>query len=184
MRSLIESTIVPKLQDSTYDTVIGLLENVADHEDKLFNVIERVVPTKDGVPVPEAGYTRFNHGLRQTYTDPVTGSSWDVPGVIVAVTTNVLRTEGVVVDALLGQGEGLDDYSRGLQQAAVTERVLRNQELEQAIAERKQVAGIVTDKDGAAADVYEKVHPPTPASLELTVGTNGNGNTNGVGRTG
>jgi hypothetical protein len=143
-------------------------------------VIENVVPKKDGVEVPEAGYTRFNHGLRQTYTDPVTGSSWEVPGVIVAVTTNVMRTEGVVVDALLGQGEGLDDYSRGLQQAAVAERELRNQELEQTIADRKQVAGIVTAKDDEAADVYEKVHPPTPASLELTVS---NGSSNGAGPT-
>ena len=155
---------------------LGRLENVADYEDKLFDVIEKVVPKKDGVEVPEAGYTRFNRGLRQTYTDPDTGSSWEVPGVIVAVTTNVLRTEGVIVDALLGQGEGLDDYSRGLQQAAVTERVLRNEELEQTITDRKQAAGIVTAKDDDAAGVYEKVHPATAPSLELTL-SNGSGST-------
>jgi hypothetical protein len=176
MKSLIAKTIVPRLQQATYDTVIGLLENIADYEDKLFNVIEEVEPTKGGQPVPEAGYTRFNHSLRQTYTDPVTGSAWEVPGVIVAVTTSVMRTEGVVVDALLGQGEGLDDYSRGLQQAAVGERVLRNQELEQEIADRKLVAKIVTDKDDDAAEVYEKVHPPTPASVAFSVS---NGNENG-----
>jgi Bacterial Ig domain len=180
MQSLIAKTIVPKQQQKAYETVIGLLENVPDHQDKLFNVIEHVEPTKGGQPVPEAGYLRFNHGLRETYVDAITGSSWDVPGVIVGVTTNVLRTEGVVVDALLGQGEGLDDYSRGLQQAAVGERVLRNKELEQEISDRQLVSKIVTDKDDDAADVYEKVHPPTPATLALTVS---NGHDNGSGPT-
>ncbi|MGE3289715.1 MAG: hypothetical protein AB7J32_26955, partial [Pseudonocardia sp.] len=64
-------------------------------------------------PVPEF-YINVNPSYTTTYA--VT-KDYDltVPGVIITADSHVMRTDGVVVDAFLGQGDCLDAYSHGLQ---------------------------------------------------------------------
>lgn len=64
--------------------------------------------------------------------------SLTVPGVIIAADRHVMRTDGVVVDAFLGQGDCLDAYSHGLQDQAVRERQLDNDRLESEIKTLRQ----------------------------------------------
>jgi hypothetical protein len=56
-----------------------------------------------------------------------------VPGVILKVQRNVLRTSSVVVDALLGQGEALDCFNLRMQDAAAREAELANAKTELAL---------------------------------------------------
>ena len=52
----------------------------------------------------------FDKDVISTLSLPDKQFSVEVPGVILAYDSNVLKTEAVVVDALLGQGEALDGY--------------------------------------------------------------------------
>ena len=102
------------------------------------------------------------------YTIPETGTKIEVPGIIVSAEINVMRTEGVLVEALLGQSNALDDYSMRLQNASV-----RLKELENAIkrvekAKNGLAVNIVESKDKQKAALFEKVYPcckPTIFSL-------------------
>ena len=58
------------------------------------------------------------------------GASIDVNGVIKNVTSRVLPTDSVIVDALLGQGEALDCYNMRLQELAATQASLENDKLQ------------------------------------------------------
>ncbi|PHI18123.1 hypothetical protein CEQ90_19550 [Lewinellaceae bacterium SD302] len=56
-----------------------------------------------------------------------------VPGVIMNVSKHVMRTPGVIVDSLLGQGEALDCYNTNLQQQNIIAAELNNERTKQAL---------------------------------------------------
>lgn len=104
----------------------------------------------DGSGEPwEQKYARKIPTLSQTYDGKT------VPGIILHVKDRVLRTDSVVVDALLGQGEALDCYNQKLQDIAVNKAQLENDVMtqQQAIIDALDTA---TDK----ADKYKKVFGP------------------------
>lgn len=91
-------------------------------------------------------YARKVLGLSQTYDGRT------VPGIILAVKERTLRTDSVVVDAVLGQGEALDCYNQHLQNIAVNKAQLENDILTQ------QLDVIENQADAATkADKYKKV---------------------------
>lgn len=49
-----------------------------------------------------------------------------IPGVILDISERIIRTSGIIVDSLLGQGEALDCYNQELQEAATTKAHLEN----------------------------------------------------------
>src|SRR4051812_5713433 len=49
-----------------------------------------------------------------------------IDGIILSVTSRMLQTNNVIIDALLGQGDALDDYNVHLQSAAVDKANLAN----------------------------------------------------------
>ncbi len=70
-----------------------------------------------------------------------------------------MRTDGIIVEALLGQGDALDAYSHGLQDETVREKKMAN-DLALAKLQREQLAQkIVNTKDDGAAKLYEKIFP-------------------------
>lgn len=78
---------------------------------------------------------------------------------IMAVDTHVLRTDGILVDALLGQGDALDAYSTGLQHQSVRERRIAN-ELQELEAERLRLVNeILRDGDTERAALYARLYP-------------------------
>jgi hypothetical protein len=71
-----------------------------------------------------------------------------------------MRTDGVIVEALLGQAEALDNYSKGLQEEAVEAKQIANR-LAVAQLEREKLAQkIVKEKDTEAAEIFSQVFPP------------------------
>lgn len=79
--------------------------------------------TKDaqGMPTPptETDYYRFKPG-------PL-GSQAQVDGVRLSQQTIVMRTDSVLVEALLGESDALDEFAMEVQQAAATAQTLANQ---------------------------------------------------------
>ena len=86
----------------------------------------------------------------------------EIPGVILQVEKNILRTPSVVVDALLDQGEALDCFNLKAQDAIAVGENLKNLELLQKL---EIMEGITTAED--KAELYKKVfgeccgHPKT-----------------------
>ncbi len=97
------------------------------------------------------------------YTDPATGSEFDVPGIILSADKCVMRTDSLIVEALLGQAEGLDAYSRGLQDERVRAQRLTNRRIALDIKLEEMRQKIVEDRDRDAAEIYATLyHSPEP----------------------
>jgi hypothetical protein len=96
--------------------IIDALENILDHRDDLQNIVEEKVIDADN------RYFRVKKDVVSTHKDPITGTEITVPGIILSVMTNVLRTEGVIVETILGIGDALDAYATRLQELEVARR--------------------------------------------------------------
>jgi hypothetical protein len=173
--TLIGTAIKPEHQAEVVGHIMEVLTNVVDYADVRHTLTETVVPTDEvtGAPVPEAQYFRFRRNLLGTWTDPNTTASYAVPGVIIGATNVTMRTDGVLVDAALGQNAAIDDYNIGLQQAALAQRQLAN-------AAAQQVLDLVNNPDPAKTDAWQKTHPqPLPAELTLAAAAAGSGSGSG-----
>ncbi|MEM1000967.1 MAG: hypothetical protein AAGN35_28185, partial [Bacteroidota bacterium] len=102
--------------------------NVLDHTGTRTAFAEKVseqwTDCVDGTDPAPIVYWRKAVGLQQTYSSG--GVAISVPGVITGVQRYILRTDSVIVDALLGQGEALDCYNARLQEEAALAAELRN----------------------------------------------------------
>ena len=86
----------------------------------------------NSVELHVAIYYHSEHKITETY-------SIKVPGVIISADRQyAMRTDGIVVDAFLGQGECLDAYSVGLQKEAVRERSIENDRKQKEIQLREK----------------------------------------------
>ena len=85
-----------------------------------------------------------------------------VPGLILSVRKHVLRTDGVIVEALLGQAPALDLYSQQLQDEKVVEKERDNQRLALENDKLELALQIVRDADGDRAELYEKLFAEPP----------------------
>lgn len=162
--NLIRDVIVPEKRSEVRNTLLHQLTNVFDYKDRHHVLVEEE-PFRDGDGnvVPLSNYLRMRKDYTSTYFDEASGTQITVPGVIMAANKNVLRTEGVIVEALLGHGDGLDAYSHGLQEEAVRARELENtaQELEQ--SSTRLALKIVKERDTELARLYREVILGQPA---------------------
>lgn len=110
----------------------------------------------DGDGQPLAPYLRVNRRYTQTWRNEATGFEATVRGVIISADINVMRTEGVIVEALLGQANALDPYSDNLQKVAIREKELANARVQAAL-------DVLAAGDAAKADMYAALFPQPPA---------------------
>ena len=75
-----------------------------------------------------------------------------IPGVILNVQRNTLRTDSVIADALLGQGEALDCFNQRAQDAIAVSENLKNLELVQKISLIESI-----DDPTQKAELYKSV---------------------------
>ena len=94
-----------------------------------------------------------------------------IPGLLLGVSRNVLRTDGVIVEAIMGQGVSLDGYSLELQEEKVAERKGANELMRLAAAKERLAQEIAAAGDPARAHAFQAVFgaPPEP----VAAGTNG-----------
>jgi hypothetical protein len=163
MQSLLDAVIVPSWHDQVKEGVIRALTGIPDYNDVLQTVVEAAVPKDEyGDPVAGAGYLRFPRNLSTTWKDPGGELAFTVPGIVLSWDKVTMRTDGVIVDSVLGQGDALDTYSHGLQDQALDERRLGNERAKAQLAKEELARKIVADKDETAAELFAKVFPPPP----------------------
>ncbi|CAH1207217.1 hypothetical protein PAECIP111893_02719 [Paenibacillus plantiphilus] len=166
--ALLSEVIVPDKRIEVRNAILSQLMNIFDYQDRHHAFIEEEpFKRKDGTVIPLSNYLRIKKDYTSTYSDEASGTTINVPGIILAANRHVLRTDGIVVEALLGQGEALDNYSRNLQLESVREKELRNELLETEIAMKRLALQIMTNKDEAAAQIYKVLNPP-PQIAEKT----------------
>jgi len=135
---------------------------VFDYQDQPQQFLERAsfqfpADTADGAVLPQqVDYLRVRKDIRQNLDER---EFIEVQGVILSENTISMRTEGVVVDAFLGQGEALDTYSQGLQTEAVRELILKNNLIDAERAKLELGAQIVSNGDSEGARLFAEVFP-------------------------
>ncbi len=144
--------------DGTIDAVrkgiFKQLCNVFDYQDNSVPFMECVEQTLNdccgGTDKPIV-----NKFARKIPTLSQTAEGKTVPGIILNVKKRIMRTESVVCDALLGQGEALDCFNQKLQDISVAKAQLENDEQYQRLQ-------IITNIPSAIdqADKYKKVFGP------------------------
>lgn len=164
--SLLEEFVQENRHDDVRNAVFDALSNILDYKGDLhIDFIEERTIDQDK-------YTRVNTDKISVFRDEITGTEIPVPGIILSDQKNVLRTEGVIVEALLGQGDALDTYATRLQELEV-ERREAEISYEKANAERANLLNqIVQDNDGERAklltDLTCPCQPESPA-LRVTI---------------
>jgi hypothetical protein len=101
--------------------------------------------TNPSIPASSACLYVKRAGLKDTYKDNPASPQFtvDVPGVVLGGSKHVFRTNSVIVDSLLGQGEALDCYNMHLQEEAVKREILGNERLQQEITRNNQAMAII-----------------------------------------
>jgi hypothetical protein len=149
--SLLDSVVIPSAKATVRDTIISELQTIFDYQDKIQSIVEdRALPGG-------GSYLRVRKDLNTTVT--VGDDALSVLGIPLRVDTRVMRTEGVIVEALLGQGNALDPYSAGLQDESVRAKVLAN-DLTVAQTKRETLAQtVVNDGSEPGAKLFAEVFP-------------------------
>lgn len=139
--------------------VMSSASRVVDWQGETQEFVEDHKPFDD-----EPSYLRVVPKLEDEYRD-TTGNQFLVPGIIVRADKYTMRTEGVIVEALLGQGNALDPYSMALQQEAVRTKVLQNDALEDVAAQAELARTVIDTGTADQADAFQKVFYP-PAKVD------------------
>lgn len=167
--ALLNDTIVSDKRALVRKSILHQLVNVFDYKDWHHTFVEdTVMKDADGKDVPYSNYLRVKKEYTSTYKDEATGMEIQVAGIITAANKHVLRTEGIIVEALLGQGNALDEYSENLQKETIRTKKLENDLLRERQQREDQAQQILNNRDSAAADIYAKLFYP-PASCRPIV---------------
>jgi hypothetical protein len=159
--SLLKEFVIDDKREDVREDIINQITSISDYKGDLANgFINKVVLTDSSAPPKEVRkYYRVGRDYITTYLDPTTQTKRDIAGVILSANKYVLRTDAVIVDAILGQGDALDSYSHGLQDEAVRSNRLSNELLEIEIAKSNMAMNIVKDKNSPAGALYAQVFP-------------------------
>jgi len=159
---LLEEAIVEERRDDVRELIRRELGSIVGHDGEPHSMV-----AEEEIPVPggeTARYLRVDGDKVDEYTDPRVNPEVEpdqqplrVPGVILDVSRNAMRTDAVIVEALLGKGEALDAYSQGLQQADVRDRQIEN-DRDAAQIERERLAReIVRNGDDAQVERFSRI---------------------------
>jgi hypothetical protein len=148
--------------------ILNVLGNVADINGSMQSLIELVTPSDPaGHPLPEAAYLRVKRALTSQYSGSG-GAQFTVSGILLDATTCVMRTDQLLCDAILGEGDALDEYSHALQDVAIAERQAAVDERNTTVAREKLAQQIVASKDADMAATWGKIFP-APLSVPATI---------------
>jgi hypothetical protein len=157
---LLNHVVVPERREDVRRGILNVLAHVFDHEDVPHALVEEVqLKDDEGRPLPQGSYLRVPPRITSTFVDRTTGTTIEVPGVILAAMRNVMRTDGVVCDSFLGQGEALDTYSRGLQRETLESRQLENAVLRESLRQQRLALSLARDGDAAGVQRFTEIFP-------------------------
>lgn len=151
LRQLLEETLQPSEIDRVAERILKVAGVVFDSQDTPVTCLEKVEVAADGMsimaeaaqvgadgefPPPNARlYYRFKRGaLNQENVRNA------VDGVVLSEQEITMRTDSVIVEALLGQADALDAYAMEIQAAAANEKTLSNRRTELILATLAEIA--------------------------------------------
>lgn len=174
LRDLLEEVLVdPKKIDEVASDILGAIGIVMNIEDKPVSTLDRLDIQPDGTytiapatpdpathkfPAPPAD-RKFLYRFKPGPLDQPTGEKNKVDGVLLKEEKITMRTDSIVVEALLGQADALDTYATHSQLAEVNAKLLANQRLELGL---KTLEEIKDPKERATA--YAAMFNPPPAA--------------------
>src|SRR5262249_28234135 len=98
-------------------------------------------------------YLRVRRNLATKLSDQLT-----VPGIVLSRQRNILRTDGLSVEARLGQGSGVDDHAKVMQDEKLRSKQLQNS-MQAALIERERLAQkIFTGRDKDTAQLFTQAY--------------------------
>lgn len=162
MDDFIARNVVEAYRSKVKELVLDTLSLIFDYAQvpRVFWEERQVAPADGGTPATT--YYRIKTEMVAKYKDVATDTEFTLPGIIVGVTKSVLRTDGVIAEAVLGQGAALDDYSAQLQQEAVRAKQLES-DLQDLLCKRDaEAVKILEEASGDGAKVYALLYPPPP----------------------
>lgn len=120
---LLAKVVLPAKRAEVRVAILNHLLAVKDYKDDTLAVTEEK-------QFGDEKYVRIRKDLVSSFVDPVTKEVIaSVPGVILSIQKTAMRTEGMIVEALLGEGEALDFYARQLQDLEVRKRAAETAKL-------------------------------------------------------
>jgi hypothetical protein len=171
--SMLNSVVREGKRAEVKTAVMSVLENISDYQDNLTSIIEEVIlipNTKDvDKPARDLAYWRVRPNLVSEWEDPVSHLKYKVPGIVLSGTNVVMRTEGVIVESVLGGGSALDAYSKGLQQATIMQRDLENDRVQAQVNLAKLEHKLIEDADEQRVNLLDKIKDRPAPSLTLAL---------------
>jgi hypothetical protein len=180
LEELLREVVLPAKVQEVRETILAQLTSIFDYRDEQHTdlVLESNLKDRNGSDVAGSGYLRVKRDYVSAYTDPITASQIEVPGIILNVSKNVLRTEGIIVDALLGEGEALDGYAKRLQELEVNRREAEAARATSEAERQELINEFAQNKDDAGAKILAELTcpcGPERAGLDLYVHSKGDG---------
>jgi len=137
--------------------IIEELQTIIDFENKPRQfVTQEFLKNEEGGEIAGTDYLRVKENLISIYKD-VTGNEITVEGVIMSAQKNTLRTDGIIVEALLGSANALDEYSTSLQLEAIKEKELKNEILRKELEKASLFLKIIQDKDSQKSTLIREI---------------------------
>jgi len=138
LRTLLVEQLDDNLVDSVAKQILRVAGTVFNADDTAVQVLEKVTIKKSGDGVTVEPAARNANGDFEPPTDDMyyrfrlgpleqPNAKNPVDGVLLKETTITMRTDSVVVEALLGQADALDGYAMEIQQAAATKDTFANE---------------------------------------------------------
>lgn len=149
LNDLLFDYIVPAHRKEVFDSILQAYQRVLDFRDNTVALIETA---------PD-GYLRVRRGALTDDPDLSEGQHFDAEtrGIIIGKNTNILPTDGIIVDALLGKGVALDQYALDSQDETLRAKKVDNDFSEAEVERLRLALEIVRNKDAEQAELFEKL---------------------------
>lgn len=178
METLLANYIKEEHRNTVRKAIVEELSYIFDYKDQPHSFIERRALLRDPSKSETVkdnlltSYYRVRKDLRMRYAEPENDIDIEVPGIILFADKNVMRTDGIIVDAILGAGDGLDTYSHGLQDEAIREKTLANRLREFQIKREELAQRLVSEKLTDQAKIFNSCFAPAVPAATNSTGTN------------
>lgn len=170
LETLLQDVILPAKQAEVREAIVAEISNIMDYQGKVPAPLD--MDNKDAKPrtfvekvnrFDNAGkvvssYWRFARDLYSTYADATTSAINGIQGIILAATKNTMRTDGVMVETIIGGGDALDTYSHSLQDEKVRSVLIDNDARQLAI-------DLVKIGDAKKTKAYVDLLKPAPTII-------------------
>ena len=150
------------------ETPIGGFVSAIKNDGQVFALNENILSTLNqcmsnviGFKVNRKYNTALNSSAQVIELSPENSAdvAFTVAGIVVGSTTNVMRTDGVVVDVMMGQGLALDEYSVSLQTNEIEREVLLNQAQKLENKKLELALKLIEEGDPEKIELYKSAFP-------------------------